>query len=76
MKNGEFFRANGFKRYKLSSDDPLIRGDKDANKSSTEQYWIESNKHHNETTIKKCRIKKKKNDKTMPQSNDEIMKEK
>jgi hypothetical protein len=29
MKNGESFRANGFKRYKLSSDDPLIRGDKD-----------------------------------------------
>lgn len=29
MKNGESFHANGFKRYKLLSDDPLIRGDKD-----------------------------------------------
>jgi len=29
MKNGESFRFNGFKRYKPSSDDPLIQGDKD-----------------------------------------------
>jgi hypothetical protein len=29
MKNGESFHFNGYKRYKLSSHDPLIQGDKD-----------------------------------------------